>query len=104
MAFGRIVVGWALVTGWLLLWAEAERRRVGGERLQLRDASLLAGEAMLLALFAGLWFGSLGAGGWWLVFALVGALMEWPVRTIPGATRILRIVVAGGLLAWRLGP
>lgn len=104
MAFGRIVIGWALVAGWLLLWAEVERRRAGGERLRPQDLGLLAGEALLLALFGGLWFGSLGAGGWWLVFALLGALMEWPVRTMAGATRTLRIVVAGALLAWRLGP
>jgi hypothetical protein len=104
MAFGRIVVGWALAAGWLLLWAEMERRRTGGERLRPQDAGLLGGEALLLALFGGLWFASLGAGGWWLVFALLGALMEWPVRTTAGAARILRIVVAGALLAWRLGP
>ena len=104
MAFGRIVVAWVLVAGWLVLWAEAERRRVGGERLGPRDAALLAGEGLLLALFGGLWFGSLGAGGWWLLFGLLGALMEWPLRTAAGAARILRIVVAGALLAWRLSP
>jgi uncharacterized membrane protein YfcA len=104
MAFGRIAIGWALVAGWLLLWAEGERRRAGGERLRPQDVGLLVGEALVLALFGGLWFGSLGAGGWWLVFALLGALMEWPVRTVAGAARTLRIVVAGALLAWRLGP
>ena len=63
-----------------------------------------------------LWFGSLGPGAWWLVFGLVGALREWPGPTgrRPGeqadpiglglsALRVARTVVAGGILAWRLG-
>jgi hypothetical protein len=49
-----------------------------------------------------LWFGSLGAGGWWLVFLLLGALMEWPVRSMLGVARIARVVAAGGVLAWTL--
>jgi hypothetical protein len=64
------------------------------------------GEALLLTLLGGLWFGSLGAGEWWLVFGLVGALREWPVSTPIGLSllRVFRTVVAGGLLAWRLAP
>ena len=79
---------------------------------------LAAGEALLLTLFGALWFGSLGAGAWWLVFGLVAALREWPcaaeppvgprarVARPPGALRLLRMLrtlVAGGILAWRLG-
>jgi hypothetical protein len=72
-----------------------------------------AGEGVLLTLFGALWFGSLGAGAWWLVFALVGAIAQWPfpgeptrrrvARELGGrAQRVARIVVAGALLAWRL--
>jgi hypothetical protein len=73
---------------------------------QLRRAQGLLVEALLLTLLGGLWFGSLGAGGWWLVFGLVGALQEWPPSAKPavGLLRVIRTVIAGGLLAWRLGP
>jgi hypothetical protein len=37
-------------------------------------------------------------------FLLVGALMEWPVRSARGAARVLRVIAAGGLLAWVLAP
>jgi hypothetical protein len=101
MAFGRMLLAWAAVAAWLVAWAFAERRAGGGGGAR-RAASpaWVAGEALLLALFAALWFGSLGTGGWWLLFLLLGTLMAWPVRTVKGAIRIARIVVAGGLLAW----
>ena len=103
MAFGRIFLAWGAVTAWLVAWAYVESRIAGGRTGRPAAApAWLAGEALLLALFAALWFGSLGAGGWWLVFLLVGALMAWPVRTIKDAARILRVAVAGGLLAWTL--
>jgi hypothetical protein len=104
MAFGRILLAWMLVAVWLYLWAAGERRMARAGSLPVSAILPLAGEALLLALFAALWFGSLGAGGWWLLFGLLGALMEWPIRTGSGAARILRIVGAGALLAWRLGP
>ncbi|HKU59828.1 MAG TPA: hypothetical protein VJQ44_01330 [Gemmatimonadales bacterium] len=115
MALSRLLLGWALVTGWLLLWDIIARR--GGE-LGRRAALLVVGEALLLTLFGALWFGSLGAGAWWLVFGLVAALREWPggaetpagprMRTprTPAALRLvrmLRTLAAGGILAWRLG-
>ena len=62
---------------------------------------LAGGEALLLTLFGALWFGSLGAGAWWLVFGLVAALREWPSsgEPPPGArARAARppLVLAGG--------
>jgi len=85
--------------------------------VRLRRARVHLGEALLLTLLGALWFGSLGAGGWWLVFGLVGALREWPVsrgrrpaeRPDPisigvSLLHVLRTVVAGALLAWRLAP
>jgi hypothetical protein len=74
-------------------------------------------EAGVITLFASLWFDSLGAGGWWLLFFLVGLLVAFPRRLVmwqhvePARRRHLlvhawldvgRYVAAGGLLAWRL--
>jgi hypothetical protein len=75
-------------------------------------------EAGVVTLFASLWFDSLGAGGWWLLFFLVGLLVALPRRLVmlqyvePPRRRALlahasldvaRYVAAGGMLAWRLG-
>jgi len=69
-----------------------------------------------LTLFASLWFDSLGSGGWWLLFALVGALAtipKWlpgPERSVPNrgllvgaCADLARYEIAGAILAWRLG-
>lgn len=95
-----MLLAWAAVAALLLLWDPVERRLTGARRLAARDAWWLAGEALLLALLAALWFGSLGAGSWWLVFLLLGGLMEWPVRSAARAARVVRILAAGALLAW----
>ena len=104
MAFGRILLAWVVVGAWLAIWAFAERRVTAARAPSAAELTPLAGEALLLALFAGLWFGSLGSGGWWLVFLLLGGLMAWPVRSLAGAAHIIRVVVAGALLAWTLRP
>ena len=118
MALSRLALAWLAVTVWLLLW-EVVVSRFGTPRgnSRLRRARVFLGEALLLTLFGALWFGSLGTGSWWLVFGLLGALREWPAprgrrpaqETDPiglglSALRVLRTVVAGGILAWRLGP
>ena len=74
-------------------------------------------EAILLTLLASLWFDSLGSGQWWLIFTLVGLLAAVPAqlfRIRPTSSRqwltfamvmgaeLVRYVVAGALLAWRL--
>jgi hypothetical protein len=102
VAFGRILLAWIVVGAWLAIWAFGERRVTGAGSPSTAELAPLAGEALLLALFAALWFGSLGSGAWWLVFLLLGALMAWPVRSLAGAARIARVLVAGGLLAWTL--
>lgn len=75
-----------------------------------------AAEALLVTLFAALWFGSLGSGGWVLLFLLVGALAggtdRWTRRRLLGGRRrddvralvasLLKYLVAGGLCAWFL--
>ena len=111
MALSRLLLGWALVTVWLVGW-DLIARGGGADR---RLAILAGGEALLLTLFGALWLGSLGAGAWWLVFGLVAALREWPSggEPPPGAraraarplrvVRMLRTLAAGGILAWRLG-
>ncbi|HEU5260523.1 MAG TPA: hypothetical protein VFU41_03760 [Gemmatimonadales bacterium] len=73
-------------------------------------------EAALLTLFASLWFDSLGSGGWLLLFLLAGALATIPTWRRAHAERpprravliaacadLARYVVAGAILAWRLG-
>jgi hypothetical protein len=70
-------------------------------------------EAAVVTLFASLWFDSLGHGGWWLLFLLVGlmvSLARAPDRSAPSRREALtrsardtvRYVVAGAILAWRL--
>jgi len=74
-------------------------------------------EAAVVTLFASLWFDSLGAGGWWLLFFLLGLLAAFPRRLVmwqhvdPERRRhllahagldVARYVAAGALLAWRL--
>jgi hypothetical protein len=117
MAFTRIVMGWAAVMLLFALWSAAERRlrKTAGTALgALRaDLPIHAVEGLLLTLFAGLWFGSLGSGGAVLLFLVVGALMEVPsrMRDYPGpgvpwkpmVAGILRIVLAGLVLGVVLG-
>jgi hypothetical protein len=118
MGLSRLLFAWLAVTLWLLAW-ELVASRLGSARVdgRVRRARVFLAEALLLTLFGALWFGSLGAGAWWLVFGLVGALREWPgsrgrrpseesdvVGIGLSALRVLRTVAAGGILAWRLGP
>lgn len=118
MALSRLALAWLAVTAWLLAW-ELLASRLGTARsnARLRRARIFLGEALLITLFGALWFGSLGTGAWWLVFGLVGALRECPgpggrrpseepdpIGIGLAALRVLRTVIAGGILAWRLGP
>lgn len=118
MGLNRFVVAWLAVALWLVLW-EAMSRQVerGGAGPWLRARiERFAGEALLLALLGALWFASLGTGAWWLVFALVGGIAAWPPleggrrsrrrvtrELVAGVLAVVRVVVAGGILAWRLG-
>lgn len=111
MAFARVVAGWGAILVVFLLWQLLEHRAQSRpEPVQLvlrRELRTLAIEAGLLALLAGLWFASLGGGAGWLVFLLVGLLVECPaalrvsgasgqpVAWLPLAGRVGRVVVAG---------
>jgi len=79
-----------------------------------------AAEALVVTLFAALWFGSLGSGGWVVLFLLVGALAggadRWVRRRLAAAVppapaaddlkllalTLARYLAAGGLCAWCL--
>ncbi|MBW8772292.1 MAG: hypothetical protein JF590_03215 [Gemmatimonadetes bacterium] len=110
MSLARLVIAALAVTAWYLAWSLGARR--------LRPGSppprylLEAAEAVLLTMFAALWFASLGHGGWWVLFVVVGLLVEGPVRlrhrgdlaAEPQAWRplllgTLRLLGAGALLS-----
>ena len=65
-----------------------------------------AGEALVVTLIGSLWFDSLGHGGWWLLFLLIGgvaAIASQPATLITTCVDLARYLGAGALLAWRLG-
>jgi hypothetical protein len=89
-----------------------------GRRLPPPAIWVSAGESAVLTLLAALWFGSLGHGGWVLVFLLLGLLVAGAERGMRAAflrsgggrvevvgflVGVARYVAAGALLAWRLG-
>jgi len=118
VTLGRLVLAWILVAAWFEIATFATNYVVN--RLAIPpDATVYAGvpmrlltrrlvEALLVTLIASLWFDSLGSGGWWLLFLLIGALVTSPklFAARPGLADIVfdlaRYVVAGALLAWRL--
>ena len=110
MPLTRLLLGWGAVTLLLILCREIERRLSIslGDPPPIFPALLV--EALLLTLFAALWFASLGSGGAALLFLVVGALMEIPgqlrSRTRPWKAIVLgigRVVLAGLLLGVMLG-
>ena len=130
MTLGRLVLAWLAVAGWFgaaaaLSWLIRSRDPSAivmavALRFTRWNVSWTLAEAAGLTLFASLWFDSLGSGGWWLLFALVGFLVGFPGRmrqavmpTDPvgplrrlmvgqGLADVARYVVAGAILAWRL--
>lgn len=97
MALARLLVAWLAAAAVLAAWRALEHTiRGGAEPLggALRaSANGLALEAGLLTLLGGLWFSTLGSGGGWLVFLLVGLLIEVSPR--------LRTPEARATLAWK---
>ena len=121
MTLSRLLVAWLCVAAWFLAVAWAGERLAGFPRPVDRGAARNAGgwtlaEAGVVTLFASLWFDSLGSGGWWLVFLLVGLLAAFPLRlrgaalahlpwrpaVVLGTLDTIRYLGAGALLAWRL--
>ena len=125
MTFGRLIVAWLPVAALFAIapplgyrWdLPSEKQRPLVWNYNRWECGWRAVEAAILTLFASLWFDSLGSGGWWLLFLLLGLLVAFPRRLVmwqhvePLRRRHLlahacldvsRYVIAGGLLAWRL--
>jgi hypothetical protein len=82
MQLVRLALGWMATWLLFLLWEAIEGRVAGGtrepgRRVLRRAPGAYFIEALLFTLIAGLWFASLGHGGWWLLFGLIGLLVEW---------------------------
>jgi hypothetical protein len=103
--------------GWLPVWVLFAGAAFATYRtVTARLAGATALEAFVLTLLAALWFGSLGHGGWLLVFLLLGVLVAGAERGLRFAVLrsaegfgwggfllgTARYVAAGALLAWRL--
>ena len=109
MSLERLVLAWLPVAAWSAGLGWAAHRWIGTAASPPPSRAGLvwtAGEALLVTLFGSLWFDSLGHGGWWLLFGLVGVLAAGlPAR--PGFVALvvstLRYVGAGALLVWQLG-
>jgi len=112
MTLVPLVAGWALVAVWFVVsGALVERRRPNGTAVLT-----WLGEALVLTLVGGLWFATLGAGQWWILFTLLGLLVAGTDRGLriaflrsglPGEAlgALLgtgRYLAAGALLAWLL--
>jgi hypothetical protein len=109
MTLGRLLLAWLPVAVWFAGAGWAAHRVIGIAAFPAPTPAVLtatAAEALLVTLFASLWFDSLGHGAWWLLFGLVGVLAA-RISTRPPIVALLLSVVrylgAGGLLAWRLG-
>ena len=111
MTLGRVALGFLAVTALFLAFAWVAGRRDRG------NAVVATAEALALTLLGALWFGSLGSGGWVLVFLLVGMLASgMGERTTPrgGGGSLarsisvtvfvaIRYALAGGLLYLVIG-
>ncbi len=121
----RLLLAWLAVGVWFLAARWAARRWLLLDAAVpppwapgARAARATAFEAAGVTLFASLWFDSLGHGGWWLLFLIVGLLVTFvprlgqtppgppPARRVTlvaGLADVARYVGAGAVLAWRLG-
>jgi hypothetical protein len=107
-----VASGWLLVSGIFLVAARATHGRLNRPAVMVTLA-----EALAVSLLGALWFGSIGRGSWLLVFGLLGLLIAGAERGLRSAflrskerpdwrgfvADWVRYMVAGALLAWRLG-
>ena len=117
MTLTRLVFAWLPVAVWFVVAPPVGSRvdPVVGRRYFVwaytpRAVTGRLLEAVVLTLLGSLWFDSLGSGGWWLLFLLIGLLAAFPVRwsepnrdLVVGLMDTARYVAAGAILAWRLG-
>lgn len=83
MSFGRIALAWVGVSLWLVVVDMVTKRWATGELDAIRargPLGLTLLDAALITLFGALWFASLGSGAWWLVFGLLGLVVDLPLR------------------------
>ena len=113
MTLSSAVLAWVLVAALFLGWTWLAR----GRQMTGVATVVLAGEAAVLTLLAGLWFSTFGRGGWLTVFMLLGILVAGAERGTRAAflrspagpelkefaLGVARYLAAGALLAWRLG-
>ncbi|HXJ31239.1 MAG TPA: hypothetical protein VNG35_11400 [Gemmatimonadales bacterium] len=109
MTLGRLLLAWVPVAIWFAAAGWAAHRVTGVTVSPAPAAGTLgavAFEALIVTLFASLWFDSLGHGAWYMLFGLVGLLASaLPTRPAFAAVvfSVMRYVGAGAILAWRLG-
>jgi hypothetical protein len=109
MTLGRLVLAWLPVALWFAGLGWITHRWIGVAASPAPSRTTLAwtaGEALIATLVASLWFDSLGHGGWWVLFGLLGLLasgLSSRPPLIALAFAVARYVAAGALLAWRLG-
>ncbi|HMG17429.1 MAG TPA: hypothetical protein VK573_01795 [Gemmatimonadales bacterium] len=121
MTLGRLIVAWLPVAALFALapplgyrWDLPPDQRALPWVLNRWESGWRVAEAGVATLFASLWFDSLGAGGWWLLFLLVGLLVAFPRRLVMwqrveplrrrhllvhAVADVARYIIAGGLLA-----
>lgn len=127
MTLTRLVLAWIPVALWFVFAARAVPILVAAVSKQAAHPAAVAAavpelawrlvESLVLTLFASLWFDSLGHGAWWLIFLLVGILAAVPGwlaeyaraelarndAMVGACADLVRYLVAGAILAWRLG-
>lgn len=125
MTLTRLLLAWVPVAVWFVIATVGTALLVGsppGQEVPWMGVPLgllrwRVIEAVLVTMFGSLWFASLGSGEWWLVFLLVGAIAVTPTwlafrsrdprsaRTslVGACADLARYVLAGAILAWRLG-
>jgi hypothetical protein len=109
MTLGRLALAWIPVAAWFTLIRWAAHRAIGTAASpppSRAGVAWTAVEALVVTLLGSLWFDSLGHGGWWLLFALLGGLTaNLPAQPgfVAAAVSVVRYMGAGALLAWRLG-
>jgi hypothetical protein len=121
VTLGRLIVAWMPVAALFALapplgyrWDAPPDQHALAWSPNRWECGWRVAEAGVVTLFASLWFDSLGAGGWWLLFLLVGLLAAFPRRLVMwqhvdpfrrhhllfhALADVGRYVVAGGLLA-----
>lgn len=119
MTLGRLVLAWLAVAAWTMAVTFGLTLLVAIKPVDQPGAPTVIPkplltwrlvEALVLTLWAALWFGSLGSGGWWLLFVLIGVVAIGPrwlsafdrSRLVELLADLARYVVAGAILAWIL--